>query len=75
MGKIYCHFSIVDIKNSFPLPITDLRNMFIVSHLNISAKAVNSLPVISTLCPINWVVTCNDRFDGELMMPDARYQA
>jgi len=55
--------------------MTDLRNMFIVSHLNISAKAVNSLPVISTLCPINWVVTCNDRFDGELMMPDARYQA
>ena len=40
--------------------MTDLRNMFIVRHFNISVKAANSLPVISTLCPINWVVTHND---------------
>ena len=42
------------------LPMTDLRNFFMFKHFNISAKGVNSLPVISTLCPINWVETRKD---------------
>ena len=42
------------------LPMTDLRNMFIFRYFNISAKVANSLSVICTLCPINWVETRND---------------
>ena len=53
----------------FVLPMTDLRNMFIFRHFNISAKVANSLSVICTLCPINWVETRND---APKMVPDFR---
>ena len=40
-----------------------LRNLYIFRYLNISDRVSNSLPVICTLCPINWVVTRNDEAD------------
>ena len=59
-ANIACHSRFVAIKNSFPLPMIYLLNLFIFRYLNISAKVANSLPVICTLRPINWVETRND---------------
>ena len=49
-----------DLQIASCLPMTDLRNMLIFRHFNLSAKVANYPPVICTLCPINWVVTRND---------------